>query len=97
MFSKKAAFDAFDEFEPDIFIGQTYQLDRAVLKCIKARPHMKVVLRASDWGDMQEDIDLEKYPILVANQEEIDTVAKLKEETGKPDFVYNHYHEKPVF
>jgi hypothetical protein len=92
--SKKAAFDAFDEFEPDIFIGQTYQLNRAVLKCIKARPHMKVVLRASDWGDMQEDIDLEKYPILVASQEEIDTVAKLREETGKPDFVYNHYHDK---
>ena len=90
---KKPAFDAFDEFEPDIFIGQTYNMDRALFKCIKHRPHMKVVLRASDWGDKQEDIDLDEYPILVARKDEIDLIGQLKEETGKPDFVYNHYHE----
>ena len=87
------AFDVFDEFEPDIFMGQTYNLDEAIFKCIKQRPHMKVVMRASDCGDMQKDIDLEKYPILVAQEEEKKLLERLKEETGKPDFVHNHYHD----
>jgi len=87
------AFDAFDEFEPDIFMGQSYHLDEALFKCIQHRPHMKVVLRGSDWGDIQKDIDLNKYPILVASEEEKKLLERLKEETGKPDFVHNHYHE----
>jgi len=36
------AFDAFDRFEPDIFLGQSYNMDRAVYQCIKERPHLKV-------------------------------------------------------
>ena len=91
--SQESAFDAFDEFEPDIFMGQTYNLNDAVFKCIKERPHMKVVLRASDWGDMQDNIDLNKYPILVAQEEEKRLLEKLKKQTGKPDFVHNHYHD----
>ena len=88
------AFDAFDEMEPDIFLGQTYNLDRALFTCIKERPHLKVVMRASDWGDMQKDIDKDKYPVLSAREDEIKWVEKLKEETGKPDFVHNHYTAK---
>ena len=91
---KKPAFDMFDEFEPDIFMGQTYNLDEALFKCIKHRPHMRVVMRASDWGDIQKDIDLEKYPILVAQEKEKKLLERLKEETGKPDFVHNHYHDR---
>ena len=68
--NKVTAFDAFDAFEPDIFMGQTYNISKGLIKCIKERPHLKVVMRASDWGDMQGDIDLEKYPILVAQEEE---------------------------
>ena len=90
---EKPAFDVFDEFEPDLFMGQTYNLDKALFKCIKSRPHMKVVMRASDWGDMQKGIDLKKYPILVAQEKEKKLLEKLKEETGKPDFVHNHYHD----
>ena len=90
---EKPAFDIFDEFEPDLFMGQTYNLDEAIFKCIKQRPHMKVVMRASDWGDIQKDIDLKKYPILVAQEKEKKLLERLKEETGKPDFVHNHYHE----
>lgn len=88
---QKPAFDAFDEFEPDLFMGQTYHINEALIKCIKQRPHMKVVMRASDWGNMQKDIDLKKYPILVAQEKEKWLMEKLKQETGKPDFVHNHY------
>ena len=45
-----SAFDAFDMFEPDIFMGQSYNLDDATIKCIKERPHLKVGLRAGDWA-----------------------------------------------
>ena len=91
---RKPAFDAFDEFDPDIFIGQTYNLTKSVVKCISERPDMKVVMRASDWGDMQNEIDFKRFPVLVAREDEKTLVKELKEKTGKPDFVYNHYHDK---
>lgn len=87
----KPVFDAFDEVEPDIFIGQTYHITESLIKCIKERPEIKVMMRASDWGDKQEEVDLKKYPILVATDEEKRLIEKLKKETGKPDFVHNHY------
>ena len=90
----KSAFDAFDEFEPTVFMGQTYNLSDAIIKCIKERPHMKVVMRASDWGQLNESIDREKYPILKASEDEIRLVDRLKRQTGKPDFVHNHYTQK---
>lgn len=89
----KSPYDAFDEFEPDIFMGQTYNVDRAVFNCIAERPDLKVVMRASDWGDMQNHIDTEKYPILTANKAEIVWIERLKREHDKPNFVHNHYHD----
>ena len=43
----KNAFDAFDEFEPDLFIGQTYNVNSAIFKCIKLRPNMKVIIQSA--------------------------------------------------
>jgi len=87
----KSVFDAFDEFEPDVFMGQTYNVTEGLVKCIKERPHLKVAMRASDWGEFQDNIDLDKYPILVAQEKEKKLLERLKKETGKPDFVHNHY------
>ena len=69
----KSPFDAFDEFEPDIFIGQTYNLNESTVKCIKERPNLKYALRASDWGDMQSQISSD-YNTLTANKKEISFV-----------------------
>ena len=90
------AFDAFDLFEPDVFLGQSYNLNAATLKCIYERPHLKVGLRAGDWGDHKETVDQEKYNILYSSPQEIETLKKLKEETGKPDFVHIHYDEQAI-
>ena len=87
------AFDIFHKIEPDLFIGTTYGLDRATIKCIQQRPNLKVVLRASDWGNFTDTIDLNYYKILVANKQEIELVKQLKETTGKPEFIINHYHQ----
>lgn len=90
------AFDVFDSIEPDIFLGQAYNLDVSLLKCIYERPHLKVGLRAGDWGDHQESVDNTKYNILYCTQKEKDILKKLKDETGKPDFVHIHYDEEAV-
>lgn len=111
---KKPVFDAFDEFEPDLFIGQTYNITKGLIECLQERPHVKVAMKAADWGPRthpnEEDktiglvepidsstIDLKKYPVLVASDQEIEMVRKLQEATGKPDLVYVHYNPKRVW
>lgn len=88
----KSAFDAFDEFQPDVFIGTTFDLDAAMIACIKERPDLKVILKGSNWGPSNENIDKNKYPVVMVTQHEKDVLAKLKEETGRPDYVFCHYH-----
>jgi hypothetical protein len=88
---KYPAYDIFDSFEPDIFIGQLYNLDSSLLQCIKERPFLKVALRAGDWGDIQNEPDYFDYNILYSTQEQIETLKRLKDETGQPEFVFTHY------
>lgn len=91
-----SAFDAFDSFEPDIFMGQSYNLDDALVKCIYERPHLKIGLRAGDWGDHEQNINKQQFNILFASEKEKRLLKKLKDETGKPDFVHIHYLQKDV-
>lgn len=91
---QKSAFDAFSEFEPDWYIGTTYDLDRAIIKCIKARPNMKVTLFASAWGDLVDKLDRKEFPIVYVSELEKKTLAQLKKETGKPDYVFIHVSDK---
>lgn len=86
---EKPAFDAFAEYEPDIFIGTTFDLSRAIEKCVRNRPQMKVILKAGNWG---EPIDEKRYPVVCVTDAEKKQLEKLKAETGKPDFVFCHYH-----
>lgn len=91
---EKSAFDAFSETEPDVFLGTTYGVDRAVFKNIEQRPKMKVAMFGSAWGPMTDRIDKKKFPIVVVSEEEKKTIAKLRERTGKPNFVFIHSHGK---
>jgi len=91
-----SAFDAFDKSQPDIFLGQSYNLDEATIKCIKERPHLRVGLRAGDWGDQTKDIDQNKFNILTLTTKEVKMLEELKNETGAPDFVHIHYPEWAV-
>lgn len=83
---KKSPFDAFDEFEPDLYLGQTYNLNDAIIKCVNERPHLKVGLRASDFGNT---IDRNKYPILYARDDELDLVDKI---INNVRFLHIHHH-----
>ena len=91
-----SAFDAFDSFEPDIFLGQLYNLTPAVVKCIKERPHLKVGLRAGDWGDHEKEVDKSIYNILYATKDEIETLKRLQGETGQVSFVHIHYPKEAL-
>lgn len=91
-----SAFDAFDGFEPDIFLGQLYNLTPAVVKCIKERPHLKVGLRAGDWGDHEKEVDKSIYNILYATKDEIEALKRLQGETGQVSFVHIHYPEEAL-
>ncbi len=87
------AFDAFSEAgKIDLFLGTTYGVDRPLEKIIRNRPEMKVALFASAWGPWVDDIDIKKYPIVVASTEEIKRLEALKKGTGRPDFVFVHAH-----
>lgn len=91
---EKPAFDAFDETRPDAFLGTTYGIDKAVFRCIAARPKMKVGLFASAWGEWVANIDSKKYPIVIATNQEKLIIETLKSTTGKPDFVFIHAGER---
>lgn len=86
-------FDAFDKFEPDLFWGQSYNLTPSIIKCIEERPLMQVILRAADRSSFSDQIK-KHYDILTANQKEISLVNELREKTGKPAFLHNHYPDK---
>jgi hypothetical protein len=86
----KPIFDVFNEFKPDLFIGTTFDLDRAQIKCIMRNPEVKVILYASAWGKLVDEIDPVKYPIVRINEEEKKKFEWFKKETGKPDFVFLH-------
>jgi hypothetical protein len=88
----KSEFDAFNEFEPDIFIGQTYNITRALIKCIKARPNLKVIMKAGENSLFSDNLDIVKYPVLIADEREKSLVKQLRDETGRPDFLFVHYH-----
>lgn len=91
---QQSAFDAFNEFEPDLCVLTTYDLDRAQIKGIASRPNMKVIMYASAWGPYLKDVDLKMYPVVTVSEAEKATIEKLKKETGKPDFVFIHAHDK---
>ncbi len=86
-----SAFDMFDNLEPDIFIGQTYNITDSIIQTVKERPKLLVYMKAGDFGEAVKEYDLTKYEILVASEDEKNKVRKMHEETGRPNFVGCHY------
>jgi len=90
--NQKPVMDAFDEFQPDLFLGQTYNTNREVVQAIKERPHMKVIMKAGDWGPLADQIPTDLYGVLMASKTEKHIIRSLYDETGKPDYVHIYYH-----
>lgn len=83
----RSPYDIFYEHkDAQIFIGATYQLNNAIVKNLIARPDMKVLLYASQWGSDDDQIDKQKYPLLFATEEEKKLVERVVK--GCPNFKY---------
>jgi hypothetical protein len=68
-------FDIFDENEPDIFISTVNDVSSGMVACLKASPEISVLFYSPTLSSLTLD--------------NIDYVRQLKEETGKPDFIFN--------
>ena len=87
----KPVYDVFDEFDPEIFLGQTYNLDKATVKCILESNGIYVGLRASDNSPFADEVKSKGFNILTATEAEI----KLTEELG-PYFIHSYYDEERI-
>lgn len=89
----KPIFDVFDEWGPvDLFIGTTFDLDRATHRCLVQNPNTKILLKGSNWGPSNDKIDHKKYPIVMVNDNEKAKVRNLRREASQDIRVMCHYH-----
>lgn len=89
--SVRSALDIFYEFRPDVFIGSTWQLDKALVKALIKYPETKSVFCANNWGENDEEIKKE-FPIDFASDNEKKYIEEIKKHTGKPEYVFCQYH-----
>lgn len=82
------ATDAFDKFKPDVFFGQGYNLTPTLVNVIKESPWIKVILKVGDWGNITKEVS-NKYPILVATEEEKRNVNAIRDQVS---FLHCHHH-----
>lgn len=94
--NEHSAYDVFDTFDPDLFLGQSYNLNKATVDCIKERPHLKVGLRAGDWGTQTPEIDHLRFNILTCDAKERALLERLQEQTNQIKFVHIHYPENAI-
>jgi hypothetical protein len=93
--NQKSVYDAFDEFEPDLFLGQTYNATSAVCSAIRERPHMKVIMKAADWGPLTDTIP-HSFPIVRVSETEKKNILDLYNEVEKPDYLHIYYHHNYI-
>lgn len=84
------AFDIFDRVEPDIFIGQLYNIDTATIKCLKERPHLKYALRSGEFNRDEKPAE-----ILYTNHAELNLLEDLVS-INRPAFIYTHYLQEHI-
>lgn len=83
--NKHNAFDTFDRYQPDIFIGQSYNLRSDLIKVLKENPQIRKVIRVPDMGPYADEVK-RHFPVLTASEEEMELTASIS-----PDIVYCHY------
>lgn len=94
------AFDAFDTVEPDLFIGTTYGLDTATIKCLLERQgKIHVVLKGNNSTvDLGAACEQDQYPIGIAHVGEYKMVCDdfndhILDGGYDPVTIFNFYHK----
>lgn len=78
----------------DVFLGNTYTIDRSMDKWIRRNPNMKVALFGSNWGELTDKMDSKKYPIVKVTKEEKLILGALYKDIKKPDLIHIHVTPK---
>lgn len=84
------AIPVFDEYKPDVFIGQAYNLDKPLIKALNRHPEVKVVLKVGIWGSLGDIIDTAQYPVLMKSDKELEAVSQLHDPSSIIYFNYCH-------
>lgn len=87
------AFDIFNRTHPTIVFCGTWELDDALLKCLR-KWNCQVILWGSTYGDFCKDIDSED-PVQVPSEQELRNVEKLLE-FAEVKNIYSYYHHRHV-
>ncbi len=86
--------DIFDRLgDVRLFLGTTYNLNRALIRQILKRKEMKVALYGSAFGKFVETLDLEKYPVQIITTEEHRNFDYIKD---RVDCVHIHIQDDLV-
>lgn len=86
----RPATDAFDIHEPDLFIGQVYNITPTLIQCIEERPMLKVIMKAPDMGFDTPQIKKDFPHILSATPQDVENVRRLRQ-TGRPNALFVHH------
>jgi hypothetical protein len=93
--SNRPIFDIFNEFEPEVVMCGSWEIDRPLFKNLMKRPHVKVILWGGNWGDMDKEIDYETDKILRVSKEEKDFLPSLIK-NNNITCVFSYYHQRWV-
>jgi hypothetical protein len=88
--------DIFNEYQPDIYIGTTYDLTNAHIKALAKAKNCVPVLKAFHWGKSDEYIDKNIYPIGIADDKEKEITLVLKKIIQRQIYLFNSYHQDYV-
>lgn len=86
---KKPAFDAFSEYKPDVFIGTTFDLPEDLMRAIENFTDVKVILKGSNYGHLDDAIKKAGYPVVIITDQEKQNVSRLG---SRLSYVFCHYH-----
>lgn len=90
--NQNSAFDIFSKINPDIYMGQGYNITRAEIKNLNERSDIKVLLKVGMDGLINDEFDFSQYEALFANDEERDNVDKIKNKNRL--FLFNYHTAK---
>lgn len=73
----KSPYDQFDEFTPDLFIGNGFELSEALINVLLENPEIRCWLKLGDFGSAYNDKCLDGFNILMASENEKINISRL--------------------
>ena len=93
---QKSIYDILDEYNPDVFLIPSYNLNEPIINRICESPEMHVVLIGSNFGPIDKEIDPAQYPVLKITDDEKGLVSVLRDEHKRCGTVVCNYHPNKV-